>query len=216
MTRGDAAQRAATCSPWRSALSTGGSCQLFLPPEPHRPWFRAWFLQRCACAYADDSALAKASFREPLLTVLMLTQACPRPQEVPLDSIWEHSYPRALGMGRHPCPSLLENVDQGPCQVLRRRNWAWRSRSQMDEPQPNPQRSQMDRPQPNPLQGLSHSGSSFDNIEVVPAAIGLRATDQTWHYVQWLHLKLAGRRRRRDVSLADPKSRQKVVRYTKK
>ena len=29
MTRGDAAQRAATCSPWRSALSTGGSCQLF-------------------------------------------------------------------------------------------------------------------------------------------------------------------------------------------
>ena len=33
-----------------------------LPPEPHRPWF----LQRCACAYADDFALAKASLRESL------------------------------------------------------------------------------------------------------------------------------------------------------
>ena len=31
-----------------------------LPPEPHRPWF----LRRCACACADDFALATASLRE--------------------------------------------------------------------------------------------------------------------------------------------------------
>ena len=36
-----------------------------LPPEPHRPWF----LQRCACAYADDFALATASVRDALSTV---------------------------------------------------------------------------------------------------------------------------------------------------
>ena len=36
-----------------------------LPPEPHRPWF----LQRCACAYVDDFALATASLRESLPTI---------------------------------------------------------------------------------------------------------------------------------------------------
>ena len=35
------------------------------PPEPHRPRF----LQRCACANADDFALATASLRESLPTV---------------------------------------------------------------------------------------------------------------------------------------------------
>ena len=38
---------------------------LFFPPERHRPWF----LQRCACANADDFALATASLRESLPTV---------------------------------------------------------------------------------------------------------------------------------------------------
>ena len=36
-----------------------------LPLEPHRPWF----LQRCACAYADDFALVTASGRDALSTV---------------------------------------------------------------------------------------------------------------------------------------------------
>ena len=54
------------------------------------------------------------------------------------------------------------------------------------------------------------------SINVVPAAIGLRATDQTWHNEQWLHLKFAGRKHRRDVSLADSQSRQKIVLHTKK
>ena len=36
-----------------------------LPPELHRPWF----LRRCACAYADDFALATASLRESLPTI---------------------------------------------------------------------------------------------------------------------------------------------------
>ena len=36
-----------------------------LPPEPQRPWF----LQRCACAYADDFALSTASLRESLPVV---------------------------------------------------------------------------------------------------------------------------------------------------
>ena len=35
------------------------------PPEPHRPWL----LQRCACAYADDFALAPASLRESFWAV---------------------------------------------------------------------------------------------------------------------------------------------------
>ena len=45
-----------------------------LPPEPHRPWF----LQRKACAYADDFVLATASLRE-YLPALRLTksQVCP-------------------------------------------------------------------------------------------------------------------------------------------
>ena len=46
------------------------------------------------------------------------------------------------------------------------------------------------------------------SINVVPATIGLKTTDRTWHYEQWLHLKFAGRKRRRDVSPADSKSRQ--------
>ena len=37
----------------------------------------------------------------------------------------------------------------------------------------------------------------------------------TWHYEQWLHLKFAGRKRRRDVSPADSKSRHKIVFYVK-
>ena len=50
-----------------------------LPPEPHRPWF----LQRCACAYADDFALATASLRGALSTAAFafetidLSWACP-------------------------------------------------------------------------------------------------------------------------------------------
>ena len=35
-------------------------------------------------------------------------------------------------------------------------------------------------------------------FDVVPAAIRLKATDQTWQYEQWLHLKFAGRKHRRD------------------
>ena len=34
------------------------------------------------------------------------------------------------------------------------------------------------------------------SIDVVPAAIRLKATDQTWHYEQWPHLKFAGSTRR--------------------
>ena len=47
------------------------------------------------------------------------------------------------------------------------------------------------------------------SISVVLLSIGLKTTDQTWHYEQWPHLKFAGRKRRRNVSLADSKSRQK-------
>ena len=54
------------------------------------------------------------------------------------------------------------------------------------------------------------------SINVVPAAIGLKTTDQTWHYDKWLHLKFAGRKRRRDVSPADSGSRQKIVLHTNK
>ena len=54
------------------------------------------------------------------------------------------------------------------------------------------------------------------STNVVPAAIGLKTTDQTWHYEQWLHLKFAGRKHRRDVSPADSKSRQKIVLHTNK
>ena len=54
------------------------------------------------------------------------------------------------------------------------------------------------------------------SIDVVLVAIGLKATDQTWLYEQWLHLKFAVRKRRRDVSPANSKSRQKIVLYTKK
>ena len=54
------------------------------------------------------------------------------------------------------------------------------------------------------------------SINVVPASIGLKTTDQTWHYEQWLHLKFAARNRRRDASPAVSKSRQKIVLHTNK
>ena len=44
------------------------------------------------------------------------------------------------------------------------------------------------------------------SVIVIPAAIGLRATHHTWHYEQWLHLKFAGRQRRRDLSPAGRRS----------
>ena len=53
------------------------------------------------------------------------------------------------------------------------------------------------------------------SIDVNLADLGLRTTDKTWHYEQWLHLKFAGRKRRRDVSPADSKSRHKIVFYVK-
>ena len=49
------------------------------------------------------------------------------------------------------------------------------------------------------------------SINVVPPDIGLRATEKTCHYEQWLHLKFAGRKRRRDSM-----SRQKIVLHTNK
>ena len=49
------------------------------------------------------------------------------------------------------------------------------------------------------------------SINVILADVGLTATDKTWHHEQWLHLKFAGLKRRRDVSPADSKSRQKIV-----
>ena len=52
------------------------------------------------------------------------------------------------------------------------------------------------------------------SINVVPAAIGLKTTDQTWHYEQWLHFKFAGRKRRRVASPADSKSPQKCELHT--
>ena len=47
------------------------------------------------------------------------------------------------------------------------------------------------------------------SINVILADVGLTATDKTWHHEQWLHLKFAGRKRRRDASPADSKSRQR-------
>ena len=49
------------------------------------------------------------------------------------------------------------------------------------------------------------------SINVDPANTGLRTTDGTQHYEQDLHLKFAGRKRRRDVSPTDSKSRQIVL-----
>ena len=46
------------------------------------------------------------------------------------------------------------------------------------------------------------------SINVILADVGLTATDKTWHNEQWLHLKFAGRKRRRDAFFADAKSRQ--------
>ena len=87
------------------------------PPEPCRPWF----LQRYACAYADDFALATASLRESLpkiqdalSTVDSFTGMSTKSSEVSLDAIWELDDTTALGMGRHPRPSPPANADQGP------------------------------------------------------------------------------------------------------
>ena len=52
------------------------------------------------------------------------------------------------------------------------------------------------------------------SINVAPASFGLRPSDQTWHNEQWLYLTFAGRKRRRDVSPADSKSRQKCLLHT--
>ena len=49
------------------------------------------------------------------------------------------------------------------------------------------------------------------SVDVVPPNIGFGRKDHTWHYEQWLHLKFTERKRRRDASLADSKSRQKDV-----
>ena len=49
------------------------------------------------------------------------------------------------------------------------------------------------------------------SINVDPAKTGLRTTDGTRHYEQELHLKFAVRKRRRDVSRTDSKSRQGVL-----
>ena len=59
---------------------------------------------------------------------------------------------------------------------------------------------------PGPAEGsLIVRHGSFNTI---PAAIGLKSTDQTWHLEQWLHLKFAGRKRRRDASTPDSKSQR--------
>ena len=54
------------------------------------------------------------------------------------------------------------------------------------------------------------------SIDVNLADLGLRTTDKTWHYKQWVHLEFAGRKRRRDVSPAESKSHHKIVLYVKK
>ena len=54
----------------------------------------------------------------------------------------------------------------------------------------------------------------YGSNNVIPANIGLRTTDQTWHYEQWLHLKYAGRKRKKDASPQDSKSQQKIVMHT--
>ena len=49
------------------------------------------------------------------------------------------------------------------------------------------------------------------SFNVKPAELGLKSSDQTWHYEQWLHLKFAGRKRRRDASPADSNSRRRSL-----
>ena len=46
------------------------------------------------------------------------------------------------------------------------------------------------------------------SFNVVTASIGLKPTDQAWHYKQWMHLKLADRNRRGDASPFDSKYRR--------
>ena len=41
------------------------------------------------------------------------------------------------------------------------------------------------------------------SVNVVPAAIALRATDPTWNYEQWFRPTFLERKRRRDASPAD-------------
>ena len=50
-----------------------------------------------------------------------------------------------------------------------------------------------------------------ESINAVPTTIGLKTTDRTWHHEQWLHLKFSSRKRRRNASPADSKSRQKCL-----
>ena len=47
------------------------------------------------------------------------------------------------------------------------------------------------------------------SFNVKSAELGLKSSDQTWHYEQWLHLKFAGRKRSFDASPADSNSRRR-------
>ena len=40
-------------------------------------------------------------------------------------------------------------------------------------------------------------------FDIVPAELGFKTTDQTWHYEQWQHQTCARRKRRRDASPAE-------------
>ena len=51
---------------------------------------------------------------------------------------------------------------------------------------------------------IMHHGS----FDVVPASIGPKTTDQTWHYEQWMHLKIRQSQTRRHASPWDSKSRR--------
>ena len=46
------------------------------------------------------------------------------------------------------------------------------------------------------------------SFELQPASTGWKASDKTWHYEQWLHLKFASRQRRKNGSPSGMKSRQ--------
>ena len=63
------------------------------------------FFQRCACAFADDFALATASLRESLpirveafRTIEKVASMSLKPQDMPLDPIEEFGYPTARQM----------------------------------------------------------------------------------------------------------------------
>ena len=44
------------------------------------------------------------------------------------------------------------------------------------------------------------------SFNVVPASIGLKSTDKTWHYKLWMHLDFAGLKRRRDTYPSESKA----------